>query len=118
MNFRYWNTREIIKIKIKEDERISLREINDGLLIRATIRKYKGKIIKEFLIEADSDLNLIREKLDEKIKNMLDIDFVPFQEKTIDFWDKEYRKYSILDRKERITNKIKSIFNKRRYTNV
>lgn len=117
MNFRYWNTREIIKIEIKEDEQISLREINGGL-IHATIRKYKGKIIKEFFIEADSNLNLVSEKLDEKIKNMIDIDFVPFQEKTIDFWNKEYRKYSIIDRKERIINKIKSIFNKRRDINV
>lgn len=116
MIFRYWNTREIKEVEIKENERISLRDYG-GSLIHAVIRKYKGEVIKQFLIEADSDLSLIREELDKKIKNMVDIDFVPFQEKTIDFWDKEYRKYSILDRKKRIKNKIKSIFNKRRYIN-
>lgn len=98
MIFRYWNTREIKAVEIKEDERISLRGY-DGSLIHAVIRKYKGKVIKEFLIEADSDLSHIREELDEKIKNMVDIDFVPFQEKTIDFWDKEYKRYDIIFKK-------------------
>ncbi|MGL5904693.1 MAG: hypothetical protein ACRCZO_18560 [Cetobacterium sp.] len=117
MIFRYWNTREIKEVEIKEDERISLSDYN-GSLIHAVIRKYKGKVIKEFFIEADSDLSHIREELDEKIKNMVDIDFVPFQEKTIDFWDKEYKRYDIIfkksDRKKSIFNKIKNIFKERK----
>lgn len=50
MIFRYWNTREIKEVEIKEDERISLSDY-DGSLIHAVIRKYKGKVIKEFFKE-------------------------------------------------------------------
>lgn len=116
MILKYWNTREIVEVEIKEDEKIDLRDF-EARLIHAKIIKYKKGVVKSFFIEADSDFTLIKEELDEKIKNRVDIDFVPFQEKTIDFWDKEYKKYDIMfkksDRKKSIFNKIKNVFKER-----